>query len=186
MKMSNVNGPSPAIFVDRDGTLIEEVDHLSSVDDLRIFPFTREALEIFKARGVRVIVLTNQSGIARGYFTEGSMQAIHDKIKAELGTLVDSFYFCPHLPDAGCSCRKPNVGMIEAASEDFEIDLAGSWMIGDKRIDVETGQNAGIGTALVLTGYGTVDQDRLAIEPTIVAKNLLEAAKLIVNGSAAH
>lgn len=184
--MSNENGSSPAIFVDRDGTLIEEVDHLSRVDDLKIFPFTREALELFKGRGFRVIVLTNQSGIARGYFTEGSMQAIHDKIKSELGTLVDSFYFCPHLPDAGCSCRKPNVGMIESAREDFEIDLAGSWMIGDKRIDVETGQNAGIGTALVLTGYGKADRNRLDKEPTIVANDLLEAAKLILNGSQDH
>lgn len=181
--MSTQNGRSPAIFIDRDGTLIEEVDHLSSVDDLRIFPFTREALEMFKSRGFRVIIVTNQSGIARGYFSEASMQAIHDQIKSELGPLVDGFYFCPHLPDAACSCRKPNLGMIEAAIEDFNIDLAGSWMIGDKRIDVETGHNAGIGTAMVLTGYGTVDRETLNNQPTFVANDLLDAAKLIVSGN---
>lgn len=184
--MTTENGTSPAIFIDRDGTLIEEVDHLARVEDLRIFPFTREALEMFKSRGFRVIIVTNQSGISRGYFTEESMTAIHEQIKSELGPLVDGFYFCPHLPDAGCSCRKPNLGMIESAREDFEIDLAGSWMIGDKRIDVETGHNAGIGTALVLTGYGTVDRRTLNNEPTFVANDLLEAAKLIVNGNDAR
>jgi D-glycero-D-manno-heptose 1,7-bisphosphate phosphatase len=126
-------------------------------------------------------VVTNQSGIARNFVDEAAMHAIHDRIQDDLAEKLDGFYFCPHLPDEGCACRKPNLGMIEAACVDFEIDLENSWMIGDKEIDVQTGINAGIRTAMVLTGYGTKHVDKLTQKPDVVAENLLLAVKAIIN-----
>ncbi|MDQ2747129.1 MAG: HAD family hydrolase [Acidobacteriota bacterium] len=170
------------VFIDRDGTLIEEVNFLSRIEDLRFFDFTDEAIRLLKKNGFTVIVITNQSGIGRGFFTETAMREIHGRIQNNLTKKLDAFYFCPHLPDANCVCRKPNVGMIEAAQKDFAIDLENSWIIGDKAIDVETGFNANIKTALVLTGYGRKDIDKLEKKPDIVAENLLEAVKKIING----
>ena len=161
----------PAIFVDRDGTLIEEVNFLSRLEDLRVFPFTRPALEVLKDNGYLVIVLTNQSGIARGKYTEADMHAIHDQIQAEVGGMIDAFYFCPHLPSAECTCRKPNLGMIESAQAEFDIDMERSWMIGDKNLDVQIAKNAGIKSVLVLTGYGVKHRSQLESEPDIVVDN---------------
>lgn len=169
-----------AVFIDRDGTLIEEVNFLSRVEDLRLFSFTGDAVRLLKEKGFLVIVLTNQSGIGRKLFDESAMHAIHDRIQSELFPKLDGFYFCPHLPDEGCICRKPNTGMIEAACADFDIDLENSWMIGDKAIDIETGTNGGIKTGMVLTGYGRGDLEKLSQKPDIVADDLLAVVKLIV------
>ena len=170
-----------AVFIDRDGTLIEEVNFLSRVEDLRFFPFTVEAIRLLKENGFLVIVVTNQSGIGRKIFEESAMHEIHEKIQADLDGELNGFYFCPHLPDEGCACRKPNLGMIEAAGADFSIDLENSWMIGDKLIDIETGFNAGIKTALVLTGYGQKTVETLERKPDVIAENLLEAVITITN-----
>ena len=178
--MTTRQNARPAVFVDRDGTLIREVDHLSNVSDLSIYPFTGEALKLLRDAGYMIVVVTNQSGIGRGYFTEPSMHEIHAEIRSKLPEKIDGFYFCPHLPDEGCGCRKPKLGMIEAACRDHAIDLSSSWMIGDKRIDVETGKNAGIRTALVLTGYGAGDVVTLLEPADIVAEDLLAAAEKIV------
>ena len=169
------------VFVDRDGTLIEEVNFLSRAEDLRFFSFTDEAVKILKENGFLVIVITNQSGIGRGIFTEAAMHEIHAAIQTKLENKIDAFYFCPHLPDAGCDCRKPKTGMIKQAMADFEIDLENAWFIGDKAIDVETGQNANVKTALVLTGYGKQAAELLENPPDLTAENLLEAAEKIVN-----
>lgn len=169
-----------AIFLDRDGTLIEEVNYLSRVEDLRLFPFTKAAVQQFKAAGYSVVVVTNQSGIGRGIYTEADMHAIHDAIQTELDDTIDAFYFCPHLPCDGCPCRKPLTGMIETAARDLDIDLATSWMIGDKCADVEAGQAAGVSTALVLTGYGRIHCGMLNGRPDIIANDLGEAAAIIV------
>lgn len=178
----NVPGQTrPAAFIDRDGTLIEEVNFLSRVEELRLFPYTATALQLLKDRGFFIVVLTNQSGIGRGIYSESDMHAIHEAMQAELGGAIDAFYFCPHLPDAGCECRKPGLGMIRDAQSTFSIDLAASWMIGDKKLDVETGRNAGIGSALVLTGYGREHQAQLAPPADVVGENLLEAVKQIVS-----
>jgi len=123
--------------------------------------------------------VTNQSGIGRKIFDEPAMHAIHEKIQEAVDNKIDAFYYCPHLPTEGCRCRKPNLGMIEKACADFAIDLENSWMIGDKVLDIETGFNAGIKTALVLTGYGektAADSDK---KPDLIAENLLEAVKEI-------
>lgn len=171
----------PAIFIDRDGTLIEEVNYLSRVEDLRLFPSTADAINLFKKKGFLVIVVTNQSGIGRGIYTDADMHAVHDAIQLQLDGAIDAFYFCPHLPDACCECRKPRLGMINSARSDLEIDMENSWMVGDKKSDVETGVNAGIKTAFVLTGYGKQHRDSLETKPDITADDLGEVAVRIIS-----
>ena len=169
------------IFIDRDGTLIEEVNFLSRIEDLRFFDYTNEAVRLLKENGFLIVIVTNQSGVGRGIYTESAMHEIHAKIQSDLTEKIDAFYFCPHLPTDGCHCRKPNLGMIEAAQRDFAVDLENSWMIGDKAIDVETGFNAGIKTAMVLTGYGRKDIEKLSKKPDIVAETLLAAIEGILS-----
>ncbi len=175
-----------AIFLDRDGTLIEEVNFLATVEETELFPFTIEALKLLRDAGFLFFITTNQSGIARGYFDATAVNAIHAKIQNELkanGLRIESFHFCPHFPDAGCRCRKPNTGMIEQALENFEIDLSESWTIGDKILDLEMGFNAGTKTALVKTGYGEKHRNELERKPDIIADNLLEVAKFVICNS---
>jgi len=174
------NPPQKAAFIDRDGTLIEEVNFLSNIEDLRIFPSTFEAVKGLKDAGFLIIVVTNQSGIGRGIYDEAAMNSIHEEMQAQLDNIIDAFYFCPHLPCDGCSCRKPSLGMIEAAMKDFDIDLANSWMIGDKNIDVETGKNAGTHTAMVMTGYGRAHSAHLESMPDVLAEDLLAAVREVL------
>lgn len=178
--MKELNEKRPAAFIDRDGTLVEEVNYLSKVEDLQLFPSTAEAINLLKRHGFRVVVVTNQSGIGRNMYSESEMHSIHDEMQHQLDGAIDAFYFCPHLPDEGCRCRKPALGMIEDAVSELNIELEGSWMIGDKKIDVETGQNAGISSALVLTGYGAKHLGSVEREPEIVASDLLDAVRRIV------
>ena len=166
-----------AAFIDRDGTLIEEVNFLARVEDLRVFPFTLEAIRLLKDAGYLIVVVTNQSGIGRGIYDEAAMTAIHDAMQMKLDNMIDAFYFCPHLPCDGCLCRKPKLGMLESAVRDLSIDLSQSWMIGDKTIDVETGKNAGSRTAMVMTGYGRSHVDQLSSNPDVLAENLLDAVR---------
>jgi D-glycero-D-manno-heptose 1,7-bisphosphate phosphatase len=171
----------PAVFLDRDGTIIKDADYLSRVDELEVFEFAAEALRLLKEKGYLLIVLTNQSGIARGFFDEATMQTVHDALKGRLNGLIDAIYFCPHGPDDGCDCRKPGVGMIKQAASEYSIDLANSWIIGDKKSDIETGFNAGVATALVLTGYGGSELATFNRMPELVAGDLLEAARQIAS-----
>jgi len=170
----------PAVFVDRDGTLIEEVNYLSHVEDLRLFPFPGSAVSELKAHGFLVIVVTNQSGIGRDIFDEAAMHDIHRSIQETLSGAIDAFYFCPHLPCDGCKCRRPGSGMIDAAINEFDIDLERSWMVGDKKSDVELGQNSGLKSALVLTGYGQLHKNILEILPEVIEADLGEAVKRII------
>lgn len=174
------NHKSKAVFIDRDGTLIEEVNFLHRVEELRFFSFTDEAIKTLKENGFKVVLVTNQSGIGRGIYTVEEMHAVHEKIQEDLTEKLDAIYFCPHLPNAGCACRKPNLGMIESACADLPIELEGSWMIGDKKLDVELAYNAGITPILVKTGYGETHLPELQRKPEFVAENLLEAVKIIV------
>jgi D-glycero-D-manno-heptose 1,7-bisphosphate phosphatase len=172
-----------AIFLDRDGTIIKEVNFLSTVEETELYPETIKALKLLKEAGFLFFITTNQSGIARGYFDANAVNAIHAKIQHELtknDLQIESFHFCPHLPDAGCSCRKPNTGMIEQACENFDIDLDQSWMVGDKKLDIGMGFNAGTKTALVRTGYGEKHQDDLERQPDIIADNILDVARGVV------
>lgn len=174
---------SKAVFLDRDGTLIEEVDFLSRAEDLRLFSFTYDAVRRLKDAGYLLIVITNQSGIGRGLFTENAMHAIHQEIQAQLDNMIDAFYFCPHLPDEGCACRKPGIGMIEAACDRFSIDLDNSWVVGDKTLDVGSGANAGLSSILVRTGYGAEHENILPTPANFVADNLMEAVAHIIEPS---
>lgn len=170
-----------AVFLDRDGTLVEEVNYLSKIEDLHFFCYTEKSVELLKQNGFLVVVITNQSGIGRGMFEETAMHEIHGEIQRKLGGNIEAFYFCPHLPDAGCPCRKPNTEMLEKAAEKFSIDLENSWMIGDKVMDVGAGFNAGTRTALVLTGHGKEQVGKLEKQPDIIAETLLDAVEMIIS-----
>lgn len=178
--MASATELMPAAFIDRDGTLIEEVNFLSRVEDLEVFPYTANALELLKTAGFRIVVVTNQSGIGRKLYDEAAMHRIHEEMQRQLGGMIDGFFFCPHLPGGGCECRKPNLGMIRAAEAAHGLELSRSWMIGDKDLDVMTGRNAGMRSAMVLTGYGRQHSTNLAFQPEVVADDLLAAVRLIV------
>jgi D-glycero-D-manno-heptose 1,7-bisphosphate phosphatase len=154
----------PAVFLDRDGTMIEDVGYLSRVADVRWFPFTVEAIRLLNRAGFLVCVTTNQSGVARGYYGEDAVRALHAHMAAHLSggeATVDAWLHCPHHPNADvpeyrveCDCRKPLPGMIRQACERFDIDLSRSFVVGDKLADLGSAAGAGARGVLVRTGYG--------------------------------
>lgn len=156
------------IFLDRDGTVNEEIHYLHRPEDVRLLPGAAEAIRRFNEAGFRVLVVSNQAGIGRGYYTEEDFKAVNKRINellSEKGGHIDGFYFCPHHPEAGigeyrrkCHCRKPEIGMFEEAQKDFEVDKAHSYMIGDKLIDTRAGHNFGLRSVLVATGYGAEEK----------------------------
>jgi len=177
-----------AVFLDRDGTINVEREYLFRPEDFHFVPGAPEAIRLFREAGFLVVVVTNQSGVGRGYYDEAAVQELHRHMDSELavaGTAVDAYYYCPHHPTAGngiylmeCTCRKPLPGMLHQAAADLQIDLSRSWMIGDKLADVEAGQRAGCMTALVLTGYGAQDQELLPAGIAIY-DDILSAARAI-------
>jgi D-glycero-D-manno-heptose 1,7-bisphosphate phosphatase len=185
--------PRPAIFLDRDGVVIEDSHYLGDPSRVRLVPGAAEAVALLNRAGWVVVVVTNQSGVARGMFTEADVAAVHEHL-AELlrgyGARVDAFHHCPHHPEAEvaeyrvvCACRKPRAGMLLRAAGELGIDLAASWMIGDRVSDLEAGAAAGCRTALVRTGYGVLvnpaELDRDALRLELVAADLADAvAKL--------
>ena len=183
-----------AIFIDRDGTINEDTGYVSSPDELIVYPCAAEAVRLVNESGMKAIVITNQSGIARSLYTEQTLGAIHDRLTRELarcGARIDGIYYCPHHPDFGdetyrkrCECRKPRPGMLIDAARDHQIDLAASYVIGDKASDINLAAEVGARGALVLTGYGRETlrrRDRWPCEPVIVADDLLEAVKQILD-----
>ncbi|MBD3196866.1 MAG: D-glycero-beta-D-manno-heptose 1,7-bisphosphate 7-phosphatase [Candidatus Lokiarchaeota archaeon] len=154
-----------AIFLDRDGVINKEVNYLSDPDDFELLNGTIEALKIFKRLDFLLIVITNQSGLARGYFKEETLDIIHSKMRrliSQENIELDDIYFCPHHPEftGECNCRKPNPGMIFAARDDYNIDLTRSFMVGDTVNDIKAGKNAGVQTVFVLTGHGREQQNK--------------------------
>ena len=157
------------LFFDRDGTLNTELDFLSRPEELQLIPNAARAIREANEFGAKVFVITNQSGIARGLFSETDLAAIHHRLVALLareGARVDAIYFCPHHPEYGktpykknCSCRKPKPGMLRRAKKEHGIRLSQSFVIGDRCIDMKAGKAAGCRIALVMTGYGAVEQD---------------------------
>jgi D-glycero-D-manno-heptose 1,7-bisphosphate phosphatase len=146
-----------AVFLDRDGTLCEEVGYLNHITRLRIFPFVASAVRRLNDAGFPVIVVTNQSGAARGFFPESLIAQVHERIQHDLavsGARIDAFYACIHRSEDGCDCRKPRTGLLERAARDHSLTLPGSWVVGDRRADVDLARNAGARSVLVLTGYG--------------------------------
>jgi histidinol-phosphate phosphatase family protein len=149
---------TPAVFLDRDGTLMEDVDYCGDPRDVRVFAGAGEALRRLKSAGFRLIVVTNQSGIGRGYFTEETYRAVDAELRRQLGAdLIDASYHCPHLPDDGCACRKPSPQLVINAAREHRLDLTRSFLVGDKSSDVECGRAAGVRTILVTTGYGRTE-----------------------------
>ena len=144
-----------AVFLDRDGTIAEDANYCRRPEDLHMFPRAAEAIAMLCDAGLAVVVVTNQSGVARGYFTEETLALIHQKMRDELaicGARVDAIYHCPHHPDDGCGCRKPRTGLLRRAAEDLGLSLAGSYVVGDREMDILAGQAVGCRTVLVDTG----------------------------------
>lgn len=180
-----------AIFLDRDGTLIREAEYLSDPAGVELLPGTVAGLKRLAGAGYKLIVVSNQSGVARGFFDEFSVIAVQTRLQdllAQQGVRLDRSYYCPHHPQGTveayqreCECRKPKTGMLQQARQEFDLDLAASWMIGDKTADIECGRAAGCGTVLVLTGYGEQSRRELSSRPPdLIVPDLDAAAQAIL------
>ncbi len=173
----------PAIFFDRDGVLSEEVGYVRSIEELHIFPYVGECIAKIKNKGYYSIVITNQSGIARGLLSEDVLKNMNQYLIERTG--VDAVYYCPHHPQGNidiykkvCRCRKPETGLLEQACEDFNIDMSKSYMVGDRACDVLAGQKAGLKTILLESGYGTsrLEQD---VAPDYILEDLRKVVELL-------
>jgi D-glycero-D-manno-heptose 1,7-bisphosphate phosphatase len=174
---------SPAVFLDRDGTINEDTGYVSDPDDLRVLPGAAEAIKRLNEEGIKVIVITNQSGVGRGYFTASDLRAVNERLEELLrldGALLDGIYYCPHRPDERCGCRKPETGLIVRAASDHGIDLKRSFVVGDKAADVGMAKRAGARGILVLTGMGAEEKERLEERADFVAKDILNAIMWIL------
>jgi histidinol-phosphate phosphatase family protein len=170
--------PRPAVFFDRDGTLMEEGGYCADPRQVRVYPGVPAALRELKAAGFLTFIVTNQSGIGRGFFTEAQYQAVQAQLLAEIGPgLIDASYFCPDAPGVASSCRKPEPGMVLQAARDFAIDLPRSYFIGDKSADIECGRRAGARTILVMTGYGP----QQTCTPDWRATDVTQAIRLVLD-----
>lgn len=182
----------PVVFLDRDGTINEEVGYLKDPSQLKLLPKVVEGLKLLQDAGFALVVLTNQSGVGRGYFDEETLQAIHAKLKEMLeaeGVTLDGIYYCPHHPDDGCSCRKPATELAKKAAEELNLDLNRAFVVGDRDVDVQLAKNLKAVAVLVLTGHGQRDLNRLlhqtkkgdfCFTPDIVAEDFLQAAQKIL------
>lgn len=181
-----------AVFLDRDGTLLEEGGYIDRLERLVFFPYTVDAVRLLNQSGFAVVVVTNQSGIGRGLYKEDFVAEAHDHIRERLaagGARIDAFYYCPHHPEATvdgyrrqCDCRKPMPGMLTRAASDLGIDLPSSFVVGDKWHDIEAGQAVGARTVLVRTGYGRAQEEapKDNVRAAAVADNVIAAVSWIL------
>lgn len=168
----------PAVFLDRDGTLMRDVDYCGDPKKVEIFPGAAEALRRLKANGYRLVVITNQSGVGRGYFTEEDYRKVEMEFVRQLGEdLLDGSYHCPDMPGTNSMRRKPAPGMVLEAERDHHLDLSRSWFVGDKASDIECGRNAGVRTILMQTGYGAGETNCGA---DFVARDLTHVVDIIL------
>jgi D-glycero-D-manno-heptose 1,7-bisphosphate phosphatase len=175
---------TPAVFFDRDGTIMQDVNYCSDPKYVHVFADVADSLRKLKARGFKLIMITNQSGIGRGYFTRAQYDAVHREVLRQIGAdLIDATYVCPDPPGIESECRKPAPGMILRGAREHAIDLSRSIFIGDKEIDVHCGHNVGIKAIRVRTGFETNTADSSA---DWVAQDLQEAAEIILKEFAAH
>jgi len=182
-----VKAGATGLFLDRDGTINVERGYSSDPDSIELIPGSAEAIRKANEAGLKVFIVTNQSGVARGFYREEDVVAMNKRlldVLREAGARIDAVYYCPHHPDTGtppyrivCSCRKPKTGMLQQAGNEYGIDLASSFVVGDKCTDVQTGRNAGCKSVLVLTGYGAAELERCKTTgpPDHVAEDLLGA-----------
>jgi len=184
-----MNRSDIAVFLDRDGTVNVEKEYLSSPDQLQLIPRSAAAIRELNNLGTRVFVITNQSGVARGLFSEEDVLKVHDTLRGLLkseGAYVDDFFFCPHLPGSAdnrynkeCDCRKPKPGMLKQAESKYSVNLRRSFVIGDRCIDVAAGKAVAAGTVMVSTGYGAKEIRECRSEPDFFAQDLLEGVKYV-------
>jgi len=182
-----------AVFLDRDGTINVEKDYLYRCEDFAFLPGVDAAIRRLKEAGFVVVVTTNQSGVARGYYSEEDVRRLHEHLQQLLRqqrTEVDAFYFCPHHPTAGlgayrrdCDCRKGSPGMLLQAAKEHALDLSRSFMVGDKCADVEAGERAGCTPLLVRTGYGRTDEKKVALPASQIVDDLSAAVDYILTHS---
>lgn len=177
----------PAVFLDRDGTITEEVGYLNHLNRFRLLPGVGGAIRRLNEASVPVIVVTNQSGVGRGYFPEALVRDVHERMSAELlnaGARLDGVYYCPHVPADDCHCRKPRTGMLEQAARELRLDLKSSFVVGDRHSDVELAHHAGARSILVRTGYGEGELAWHAKDwprqPEFVAADLFDAVNWIL------
>lgn len=169
-------------MLDRDGTIIRERHYLSDPDDVELLPGAAEGLLALQRLGFGLVVLTNQSGIGRGYFDIACLDVIHDRMKtllANAGVQLDGIYYCEHTPEDNCSCRKPKPGLVELASSQLGFRPSDAIMVGDKAIDCQLGRAVGAQTFLVLTGYGEQEREASADYADNVAADLVDVAKTV-------
>jgi D-glycero-D-manno-heptose 1,7-bisphosphate phosphatase len=179
-----------AVFLDRDGTIIEDVGYLNTPAEIKFIPGSIAAIKKLKEAGYKVVVITNQAGVARGLITEDMLQTIDKTLHKWIlnsGTHLDALYYCPHHAEHGvypykqaCECRKPHPGLLLKAQKDLNIDLAQSFMVGDKATDIEAGQRAGVKTVFVMTGRGEVEKSAMKTPPNHSAADLNQAADWIL------
>jgi D-glycero-D-manno-heptose 1,7-bisphosphate phosphatase len=178
------------VFLDRDGTLIEEAGYLDRLARIRVFPYTIDAVRLLNRAGLAVIVVSNQSGVARGFFDDGFVQQTHThlaKMFANGGATIDAFYYCPHHPEGtvakyqrACDCRKPQSGLLERAARDHGIDLRRSFVVGDRTNDVDAGRAVHAQSVLVRTGYGVEYEAAAGERGAVVVDNLMSAVAWIL------
>jgi D-glycero-D-manno-heptose 1,7-bisphosphate phosphatase len=185
--MSETQPLRRAVFLDRDGTIGEEMGYVNHVDRFQVFPFAAGAIRQLNQADIPVIVVTNQSGIARNIFPESLVHEVHKKMVAELaagGAWIDAIYFCPHKSEDACECRKPNPGLLQQAAREHALDLSASWVVGDRYADLEMAHAAGARGLLVMTGYGrgeyVLHRSTWPRQPDSLAGNLSEAVRQIL------
>jgi D-glycero-D-manno-heptose 1,7-bisphosphate phosphatase len=175
---SSPNEGWPAVFLDRDGTLMHDVDYCGDPAKVQVYPETGAALRRLKKNGFKLVIITNQSGIGRGYFGEDEYRAVEAEFLKQLGEgVIDASYYCRDLPTAASIRRKPGPGMVFEAQRDHQIDLRRSFFVGDKASDIGCGENAGVRTILVQTGYGAAEKN---CRPDWTARDIAEAAEIIL------
>lgn len=184
--------PSPAVFLDRDGTLIEEVGYLDRPERVHLYPWAVEAIRALNLAGIRVVMVTNQSGVARGFFTEAVVAQVHGRIADLLGlggAHLDAYYYCPHHPDGKvaeyarhCECRKPGRALVDRAVAELGVDPSQSYAIGDRWFDISLARTVGAKGILVRTGYGAKEEHRSPpnVSADIVVNNLVEAVSWVL------
>ena len=186
--------PRPGVFLDRDGTICEEVGYVNHVSRCALLPGSAEAIRLLNGAGLAVAVVTNQAGVARGYFDEGLILAVHDRLRSLLAVeraRIDGIYYCAHHPTAGeppyrmdCECRKPKAGLLRRAAAELGLDLARSYLVGDSSRDILAAAAAGVTPVLVLTGYGRGEYEwnrqRWPRPPDLVVEDLREAVDAIL------
>ena len=184
---------SKAVFLDRDGVITQDPPHYAHrIDQLKLIPKSANGIRIFNANGFKVIVVSNQSGVAKGYYQEKDIETYNTAMEKELGkkdAYIDAIYYCPHHPEAeieayriDCDCRKPKPGMLKRAEEELNLDLKRSFLVGDKISDIKAGYSAGCKTILVLTGHGTDELKKNAkmnIKPNFISEDLYAASQII-------